>query len=251
MLIEDDDLTRRSLAMLLDARGYAVAQAPSAEEALAYLRGHSLPALILLDLGLPGMSGWEFLEYRRRDPSLASVPVLIVSGAAGRTVEQESAPHIPYLQKPVGDDQLTAAVESLAVARPEVLVVEDESAVSRMLSVALPLYGFEARLAGSGREAVAVYRQHHKSVALVLMDVQMPDLDGPQTLVLLQAIDPHVRCCFMSGNTGAYEPDGLRQRGAACVIAKPFHLEDLANVLRLVTQGVHAGPLPAGGTCHM
>jgi hypothetical protein len=52
----------------------------------------------------------------------------------------------------------------------------------------------------------------------------------------------------MSGDTGTHEPEGLRQRGAACVIGKPFQLEELANVLRRVTQGVPAGLLPADRT---
>jgi hypothetical protein len=64
----------------------------------------------------------------------------------------------------------------------------------------------------------------------------------------LRALNPEVRVCFMSGDTGPYGPEQLRQRGAACVIAKPFLLEDLANVLRLVTRGAPAGLLPVGGT---
>jgi DNA-binding NarL/FixJ family response regulator len=79
----------------------------------------------------------------------------------------------------------------------------------------------------------------------------MPGLDGPQTLEALRELNPEVLVCFMSGDASAYEPEGLRQRGAACVIAKPFRLEDLANVLRLVTQGVPAGREKAGGTCHV
>jgi CheY-like chemotaxis protein len=76
----------------------------------------------------------------------------------------------------------------------------------------------------------------------------MPDLDGPQTLEVLRRLDPDVRACFISADTGAYDQEQLRRLGAACFVTKPFRLEDLANVLRLVTQGVPAGLLPAGGT---
>jgi hypothetical protein len=53
----------------------------------------------------------------------------------------------------------------------------------------------------------------------------------------------------MSGDTGTYDPEALRQRGAAHVIAKPFHLEQLASVLRLLVNGVSADHLPSGGGC--
>jgi CheY-like chemotaxis protein len=131
-----------------------------------------------------------------------------------------------------------------------VLVVDDEHLVRIMVQLGLERNGFDVWLASGGREAIGLYRKHRDSIAVVLLDVRMPGLDGPQTLDALRELNPGVRACFMSGDTGAYELDGLRERGAVCVIAKPFHLEDLANVLRLVTQGVPAGPLPAGGTCH-
>jgi CheY-like chemotaxis protein len=135
--------------------------------------------------------------------------------------------------------------------KPGVLVVDDEHLVRSMVQLGLERNGFHVWLASGGREAIGLYRNHRDRIAVVLLDVRMPGLDGPQTLDALRELNPGVRACFMSGDTAAYEPEELRQRGAACVIAKPFHLEDLANVLRLLTQGVHAGPLSAGGTCHV
>ena len=132
--------------------------------------------------------------------------------------------------------------------KPGVLVVDDEYLVRIMVQLGLERNGFGVWLASGGREAIELYRKHRDSIAVVLLDVRMPGLDGPQTLDALRELNPGVRACFMSGDTGAHEPEGLRQRGAACVIAKPFQLEDLANVLRRVMQGVPAGLPPAGGT---
>jgi two-component system OmpR family response regulator len=113
---------------------------------------------------------------------------------------------------------------------PAVLVVEDESAVRRLLELALHLHGFRVLLAANGQEAVDLYQQQHEAIALVLTDVRMPGLDGPETLAALQQINPAVRCCFMSGNTGPYTADGLRELGAA-FIDKPFSLDALAALL--------------------
>jgi len=70
----------------------------------------------------------------------------------------------------------------------------------------------------------------------VLLDVQMPDLDGPDTLAALQKINPGVRFCFISGNTGKYHTEQLWAMGAAHVLQKPFaSLSLLARLLwRLV-----------------
>jgi CheY-like chemotaxis protein len=122
--------------------------------------------------------------------------------------------------------------------KPGVLVVDDNYLVGVSVQLGLERNGFDARFACGGREAIRLYRQHRDSIAVVLLDIYMPGLDGPQTLEGLRELNPEVLVCFMSGDASAYEPEGLRPCGVACVIAKPFRLEDLANVLRLVTQGV-------------
>jgi DNA-binding response OmpR family regulator len=162
-------------------------------------------------------------------------------------------PNCKLVDPPAAASQAADGEATFPQARdkPGVLVVDDNHMVGMLLQLGLEQHGFDARLACGGREAIRLYREHRDSIAVVLLDVQMPGLDGPQTLEALRELNPEVLVCFMSGAASAYEPEGLRQRGAACVIAKPFHLEDLANVLRLVTQGVPAGPLPAGGTCHV
>ncbi len=130
--------------------------------------------------------------------------------------------------------------------QPGVLVVEDEDFVRRMVQLSLERNGFDVWVAPGGREAIHLYRKHWDLIAVVLLDVRMPGLDGPQTLEALRELNPAVRACFMSGDTGAYDPGELRQRGAAAVIAKPFHLEELANLLRRVAGGAPDGLLPAG-----
>ncbi len=122
----------------------------------------------------------------------------------------------------------------------EVLIAEDHDQVRMLLSLALRVGGFSVRVACSGEEAVDLYRRHRPHV--VLLDVQMPGLDGPQTLAALRQIDPHVRAVFMSGNTGDYTVADLLDLGAACVISKPFRLDDLTQTLRGVAgRGLSAG----------
>ena len=130
--------------------------------------------------------------------------------------------------------------------KPGVLVVDEDHLVRIMVQLSLERNGFDVWLARSGREAIDLYRRHKKEIAVVLLDVRMPGPDGLQTLEALRELNSEVQACFMSGDTGTYEPKELLQRGAAYVIAKPFLLDDLTNILRLMAQGVPADLLPSG-----
>jgi CheY-like chemotaxis protein len=121
---------------------------------------------------------------------------------------------------------------------PGVLVVEDHADVRQLLGVALPRFGLPVWLASGGREAVRLYREHRPKIRVVLLDVRMPEMDGPQTLIALRELDPAVRVVFMSGNTGPYPTEDLLALGAACVLEKPFlSLAALAQTLQEVAQG--------------
>ncbi len=121
---------------------------------------------------------------------------------------------------------------------PEVLVVDDERLVLRLLELALPQHGLVVRSAGGGAEAVDLYRRHRGSIGVVLLDVRMPGLDGPQTLAVMREIDRGVRCVFMSGDTRGYSAEELLGLGAARVVTKPFRdLAELAATLREVAAG--------------
>lgn len=122
--------------------------------------------------------------------------------------------------------------------KPGVLVVDDEHYVRIMVQLCLERHGFEVWLAANGPEAIHLYRMYRDRIAVVLLDVRMPGLDGPRILDALRGLNPAVQACFMSGDPGAYESKELLQHGAAFVIAKPFDLNELARVLRRLTPGV-------------
>ena len=149
------------------------------------------------------------------------------------------------------DEQNETATREPTVQRsrnkPGVLVVDDEHMVRIMVQLGLERDGFKVLLAANGREAIDIFRAHREEIAVVLLDVRMPGFDGVQTLDSLRELDREVSACFMSGDTGAYEPDELLQRGAAHVIAKPFQLDELANVLGLLASRAPAESY--GGVC--
>jgi CheY-like chemotaxis protein len=120
-------------------------------------------------------------------------------------------------------------------ARPGVLVVDDEPFIRSMVQWGLERSGFNVFAASTGEEAINLFQTHKKDIAVVLLDVCMPNVDGPQVLEQLQKLNLDVPACFMSADTGMYEPDELLRRGAAQIIAKPFRAVELANILRQLT----------------
>jgi len=122
-------------------------------------------------------------------------------------------------------------------SRPcRVLVVDDDPSVLTSLERAFRLRGFAVLTATTGTQAVQLYRCHRRAISVVLMDVQMPDLDGPQTLAALRQIDPDLRCCFMSGGVARTEAE-LVAMGAVHVFDKPFpDLDELAFMLGQVAR---------------
>jgi len=103
VLIVDDDLdARQALAELLEYRGFSVASAANGREALNYLRNSSLPRIIILDLMMPMMDGWEFLEHQSRDFALMEIPVIVLTA----TPPLEPIKAKVILQKPIHLDSL-------------------------------------------------------------------------------------------------------------------------------------------------
>ena len=114
LVVEDDDDCREVLSSLLGEEGYRVQTAASGAEALdALARMSGPPRLLLLDLIMPGMSGFEFLRAMRRAPLLARVPVVVHSGL-GEDPALDPPPGITcWLRKPVQIDALLNVTRQL------------------------------------------------------------------------------------------------------------------------------------------
>lgn len=113
VLVVDDDVDiREALSDTLEHRGYAVVTARNGREALDFLRSRRPPAVILLDLMMPVMDGYEFLEARQSDPALSAIPVVIIS--AGQGVDRARlGTSAPVLSKPVRLAELLATFRQL------------------------------------------------------------------------------------------------------------------------------------------
>jgi CheY-like chemotaxis protein len=108
LVVEDERDIREALAEALSYEGYDVAVASNGREALRALRGGPLPDVILLDLVMPVMSGWEFRQVQVDDPALSGIPVVVVSASDPGAAQPDR--HLP---KPFAIEALFDAVAEL------------------------------------------------------------------------------------------------------------------------------------------
>jgi CheY-like chemotaxis protein len=104
-VVEDDADAREALIDVLEVSGYSAASARNGREALDYLRSAPSPDLIILDLMMPEMDGWEFRRRQMSDPHLARVPVIVVSALDESGIEANDV-----LIKPIDIDRLLKMV---------------------------------------------------------------------------------------------------------------------------------------------
>lgn len=188
LVIEDDEKGAHLLRLILENQGFRVAWAPDARRGLAMAAAEP-PALITLDILLPGMGGWEALQNLKTEPRLAAIPVVICSVVA----DQERGYTLGaarVLQKPIAQDVLVAAVHALglgAAGRKQftVLVVDDDRKAVELVAKQLRGSGAQVVRAYGGREAIATARQVLPD--LVVLDLMMPNVNGFDVVEALKA----------------------------------------------------------------
>lgn len=110
LVVDDNPEIRKLLRALLQRDGHAVATAGDGAQALAYLRHQPPPALILLDLRMPGIDGWSFRAQQQADPRLASIPVVVFSAVAFGDETPDETGAVQVLRKPADVGQLRETV---------------------------------------------------------------------------------------------------------------------------------------------
>ncbi|HET8540984.1 MAG TPA: response regulator [Anaeromyxobacter sp.] len=109
LVVDDERDIREAVSEALKDEGYEVVDATDGAEALRQLRAHH-PDIVLLDLMMPGMNGWEFCAARSHDPEFSTIPVIVLS-ALGRVSGLDAA---AFLQKPFELDALVSTVRRYA-----------------------------------------------------------------------------------------------------------------------------------------
>jgi HAMP domain-containing protein/CheY-like chemotaxis protein/signal transduction histidine kinase len=259
LVVEDSPLEQQSIAELLGHDDVTIAAAGSAAEALAALRSQSFDCAVV-DLRLPDMSGFELLERLHEDGALSDLPVVVFTGK-DLSAEEDARLHTLarsvvvkgvesperlldetsiFLHRVISQlphekqqmlDRLYRSDDDL-VGRA-VLVVDDDVRNIFALSSALERRGMTVLTATTGREALTTL-ESAPEIAIVLMDVMMPEMDGYQTMHAIRDNPSFRRLPIVAVTARAMKGDRDKclAAGASDYLAKPVNTEQLLSVLR-------------------
>ncbi len=260
LLVEDNPAEQLSITSLLGHDDIEIETASTGQEALDALR--SDPAdCVVLDLRLPDISGFDVLQEMRNDSQLSDIPVVVFTGrelsaeedmqlhsmARSIVVKGVESPErlldetSLFLHRVVTDlpsemqrmlDRLNSSDEDLAGRT--VLLVDDDARNIFALSSVLERRGMRVLTATTGKEAIQLV-ESTPALALVLMDIMMPEMDGYQTMQTIRQNPAFRRLPIVALTAKAMKGDREKclEAGASDYLAKPVNTEQLLSALRM------------------
>jgi PAS domain S-box-containing protein len=143
--------------------------------------------------------------------------------------------YLPASQREaVAEDRLDGEIR---MGHETLLVVDDEKMILDVTGAMLEGLGYQVLVARGGAEALAIYRAQQEKIALVVLDMIMPDMDGGEVLDGLKAVNPDVRVVLSSGYSLNGAAKSLMDRGVCSFLQKPFRLSELSLKIREALEG--------------
>jgi CheY-like chemotaxis protein/signal transduction histidine kinase/HAMP domain-containing protein len=260
LVVEDNPAEQLSIRELLGFDDIDLTVVSSGEEAIRAVNDQSFDCVVL-DLRLPDISGFEVLERFRDTPSLGDLPVVVFTGkelspeedarlhalARSVVVKGVESPErlldetALFLHRVVADlpEEKQKMLDRLrhsddALVGKKVMVVDDDVRNIFALSSVLERRGMDVITAGTGREAIAKL-ESTTDVAIVLMDIMMPEMDGYETMRVIRQNASLQRLPIIALTAKAMKGDREKclEAGASEYLAKPVNTEQLLSSLRM------------------
>ncbi|MGD9965528.1 MAG: HAMP domain-containing protein [Hyphomonadaceae bacterium] len=260
LVVEDDSAEQMAIRELIAHDDVEIDTAATGEDALRALREEDWDCVVL-DLRLPDMSGFDVLERLREDDDVTDVPVVVFTGKE-LSAEEDARLHTMarsivvkgvesperlldetalFLHRVVADlpvekqrmlERLHGSDEDLI--NRCVLLVDDDARNIFALSSLLERRGMRVLTATTGREAIE-FVQNTPDIALVLMDIMMPEMDGYETMQVIRQNPEHRRLPIIALTAKAMKGDREKclEAGASDYLAKPVNTEQLLSALRM------------------
>ncbi len=260
LVVEDNPAEQMSIRELLGHKDIDIDTVDTGKDALESLESGRYDCAVL-DLRLPDMTGFEVLEKMRDTPSLHDMPVIVFTGR-DLTAEEDTQLHTLarsvvvkdvesperlldetalFLHRVISDlpeekqrmlDRLHKSDDALIDRK--VLVVDDDVRNIFALSSVLERRGMHVVTAGTGREAIHII-ENTPDLAIVLMDIMMPEMDGYETMQVIRQNASLRRLPIIALTAKAMKGDREKclEAGASEYLAKPVNTEQLLSALRM------------------
>ncbi len=259
LVVDDNATNRRILNEVLTNWGMSPTLAENAHEGLRLLREahsrHQPFRLILSDVNMPEVSGFDFAEWVRAEPALADTPIIMLtsSGREGDVERRDQLRIAARLMKPIKQSDLfDAIVTALGVAimgtpahvidstEPawhilplKILLAEDNVANQKLATGVLGKQGHHVTVAGTGKAAIDAWRA--QEFDLILMDVQMPELDGLEATRLIRQLErprgKHIPIIAMTAHAMKGDRERCLESGMDDYLSKPIRSKQIAEKL--------------------
>jgi PAS domain S-box-containing protein len=276
LIIDDNATNRRILEAMLEGWSMQPTLAERGQEGLLAMRrardmGKPFP-LIVLDAHMPGMDGFMVVEKLRQDPSLAGSAIMMLTsgGQRGDAARCRELGISAYLGKPIRRSELLAAI-LLVLGQPDqkrdhpqlvtrhtiretrrqlrILVAEDNAINRELVTRLLQKNGHTVMAAATGKEAVELLDREGSNCDLVLMDVEMPDMDGFHATAIIREKEKSSGRHMPIVALTAYAMKGDRERclaaGMDSYLSKPIRYQDLLETVQRLVSGMPDIPAPA------
>jgi CheY-like chemotaxis protein len=260
LIVEDNAAEQMSIRELLDHNDIEIVTTDSGAAALSVLRENPCDCVVL-DLRLPDMSGFEVLDRIRKDDSLSNIPVVVFTGrelsfeedaelhtmARSIVVKGVESPerlldetalflHRVITDLPVEKQRMLERLNSSDedIVGQTALLVDDDARNIFALSSALERRGMKVLTATTGSEAITLL-ESNSEVAIVLMDIMMPQMDGYQTMAVIRENPSFRRLPIIALTAKAMKGDREKclEAGASDYLAKPVNTEQLLLAIRM------------------
>ncbi len=258
--MEDNDVERKSITELIAHADIEITSVATGTAALAALHDQAFDCAVL-DLRLPDMSGFTLLEHIQSDPTLRDLPIVVFTGkdlSAEEETQLRSMAKSIIIKGVQSPDRLldeTAlflhrVITDLPPAKQKmleklhqsdetlqgrtVLVVDDDVRNIFALSSVLQRHGMEVLTAGTGADAISIL-ETTPNVAMTLMDIMMPGMDGYQTMQIIRQNPNHRLLPILALTAKAMKGDREKclDAGASDYIAKPVNTDQLLSLMRV------------------
>jgi signal transduction histidine kinase/DNA-binding response OmpR family regulator len=273
LVVDDNQAAREVLSGMVKSFGWTSVEAASGAEALSILEGkigrREFFDIVLLDWRMPGMDGWETAQRIKTLFDGQRMPLIVMVTAYDRGVLEQRRAETPtlldtFLVKPITASMLFDAVAEAQIgtvpkppprraerqtgrlAGVRLLLVEDNPTNQQVARELLQSAGADVTVVEGGLPALALLRERSKSFDLVLMDVQMPDMDGHEaTREIRGSLGlSDLPVIAMTANAMAADRQAALDSGMNDHVAKPF---DLANLVEVIVRHVAKETVSARG----
>jgi signal transduction histidine kinase/DNA-binding response OmpR family regulator len=255
LVVEDDPKGADLLRIYLSEAGYTVDVARDGAEGLEKIR-RLAPAAVVLDILLPKLDGWAFLNQVKADPMTREVPIIIASvvDQKGKGFALGAA---DYLVKPVQKEELLRTLRAFGLVSKgqttprKILVIDDDPKAVELLAAVLEPEGFRVLRAYGGEAGIEVARAEQPD--LIILDLLMPQVNGFEVLDRLaqSAVTQRLPVILFTVKQLTAEEKQRVQGRIACLAQKaPFSQKEFVDLVREALQRTLGGGIDHGGRTH-